>query len=313
MMKRILSVFLIVAMLICLLPSCGNKEFPVTINDIEITGAPTKVVSLCPSFTDIIYFLQYGSLLAGISEHCDREEAQSLTRCGTAANPEVDIIIALGTDLVLTNEALPFDAEKRLNSNGVVVLTLEDAYNSSTLKELYINIASSLGGSITGAAHGSSVAETLLNAIDDIGRTAFEVPEPRNVMYMDDLNGNRIATGDTFLSYIFEVCNTNNVAASDFDWTFDRDFIDIADPAVIFCREGLGYDLRRSTEFANITAIKNRDVYEIKEMWLEKQGDTLILLAEYIVKCVYPDLDELISPTVSSQPVSESEETGNQT
>ena len=307
--KKLLSVTLIIALFLCLLPSCGkNKEFPVTINDIEITTAPTKVVSMCPSFTDIIHLLQYNSVLVGVSDRCDHEEVQTLTRCGTASSPEVDIIIALGAELVLTNEPLPYDAEKRLNNNDIIVLTLEDAINYSTLKDLYINIGSVLGGSVTGAAHGESVATSLLSTLDDIGRTAFGVLEPKNVMYMDDLEGNRIATGDTFLNYLFEICNINNVASADTEWSFSNDFIAISDPVVIFCKEGIGYDLRRSTKFANITAIKKREVYEIEELWLEKQGATLISLAEYLIECTYPDLEELTNGSTIEEEVSSADE-----
>ncbi|MBQ6568775.1 MAG: ABC transporter substrate-binding protein [Clostridia bacterium] len=298
-MKRIISVFVIISLMICLMPSCGKKkEYPVTINGVEITSAPTKIVSLSPSFTDIIFLLGYESLLVGISDRCDYEEAKTLTRCGTSSSPEVDIIIALGTNLVLADRELPPDAVKRLNASDVLVLSLNNATNHSELKELYTNIGSALGGKVTGSAHGRNVATILLDTLDDIGRTAFGATEYKTVLYMDDLDGKKIATGDTFLGYVFNCCNINNAADSCTDWQFDKEFIAIADPDVIFCKKGIGYDLRRSTQFANIKAIKSRDVYEIDEMWLEKQGSTLISLAKFIVESTYPEVDTPYIPPI---------------
>lgn len=65
-----------------------------------------KLVSLCPSLTELVFDLGVGDALIGRTKFCVHPQGQveAVERVGGTKNPKVDRIIALAPDLVLMNE-----------------------------------------------------------------------------------------------------------------------------------------------------------------------------------------------------------------
>ncbi len=61
-----------------------------------------RVVSLAPSITEIVFALGAGDRLVGVSSHCDYPEAaKRIDRVGTFLQPNLEVILAKRSDLVL--------------------------------------------------------------------------------------------------------------------------------------------------------------------------------------------------------------------
>jgi ABC-type Fe3+-hydroxamate transport system substrate-binding protein len=69
-------------------------------------AAPRRVVSLCPSLTELVFALGCGDRLVGRTRFCHTpaEGVARVARVGGTKNPRVDRIVALAPDLVLLNE-----------------------------------------------------------------------------------------------------------------------------------------------------------------------------------------------------------------
>jgi ABC-type Fe3+-hydroxamate transport system substrate-binding protein len=67
---------------------------------------PRRVVSLCPSLTELVFALGRGDRLVGRTRFCHTpaEGVAAVPRVGGTKNPRVDRIVALAPDLVLLNE-----------------------------------------------------------------------------------------------------------------------------------------------------------------------------------------------------------------
>jgi iron complex transport system substrate-binding protein len=65
-----------------------------------------RIVSLCPSLTELVFDLGRGPELVGITEYCvhPAEGVARVERVGGTKNPDVARIVALAPDLVLLNE-----------------------------------------------------------------------------------------------------------------------------------------------------------------------------------------------------------------
>jgi iron complex transport system substrate-binding protein len=65
-----------------------------------------RVVSLCPSLTELVFDLGAGEELVGITEWCVHPAARvgAIEKVGGTKNPRVERIVALAPDLVLMNE-----------------------------------------------------------------------------------------------------------------------------------------------------------------------------------------------------------------
>ena len=73
--------------------------------EIALEGAPRWIVSLVPSFTELVAELRLGRRLVGVTRFCTDppEVVQPVRKVGGTKNPNVERIIGLSPDLVLAN------------------------------------------------------------------------------------------------------------------------------------------------------------------------------------------------------------------
>lgn len=84
-----------------------------------------RIASLAPSMTELIYAIGWQGRLAGVSDHCDYPPAaRQLPRVGGAENLNVERMVALHPDLMLTvqNRAPAIQQASRLTGAPVVLL-----------------------------------------------------------------------------------------------------------------------------------------------------------------------------------------------
>jgi len=68
---------------------------------------PRKMVSLAPSLTEMLFFLELGEKVVGVTEQCDfPEEARRRERMGSFVHPDIEKISSLRPDLILVLERI---------------------------------------------------------------------------------------------------------------------------------------------------------------------------------------------------------------
>lgn len=123
---------------------------------------PVRIVSLCPSLTELCCELGCSAELVGVTKFCEHPEALTIEKVGGTKDPDIDRIVALGPDLVLMNreENRREDAEA-LEREGITIhasmpTTVPDAIACvRTLgKELdRVELANTLAESIAAREH----------------------------------------------------------------------------------------------------------------------------------------------------------------
>lgn len=87
-----------------------------------------RIVSLVPSFTEMLYFLGLEARLVGVTEHCDFPvEAKIKDKVGTFGRPWPARILPLKPDLVLADAAVHRAAAAELQNAGVEVMAFTPA------------------------------------------------------------------------------------------------------------------------------------------------------------------------------------------
>lgn len=118
-----------------------------------------RLISLCPSLTELVFDLGKGSSLIGRTKFCvhPHEQVRDVPSMGGTKNPKVERIIALQPDLVLMNEEenRREDAEA-LRSAGVRCLTSLPR-NTSETAAMVRDIAAAIDATTTGERIASDI------------------------------------------------------------------------------------------------------------------------------------------------------------
>jgi iron complex transport system substrate-binding protein len=73
---------------------------------VQLPRRPARIVSLAPSVTEILYLLGASDRLVGVTVHCDwPEDARRKPKIGDLLNPNAELILAAGPDLIIASTA----------------------------------------------------------------------------------------------------------------------------------------------------------------------------------------------------------------
>jgi ABC-type Fe3+-hydroxamate transport system substrate-binding protein len=72
----------------------------------QLTSPPKRVVSLVPSLTESLFDLGFGNSVVGITDYCVHpiDQLHGVIRLGGTKNPQIDQIVALEPDLIISNQ-----------------------------------------------------------------------------------------------------------------------------------------------------------------------------------------------------------------
>ncbi|MDI6792775.1 MAG: TonB-dependent receptor [bacterium] len=104
--------------------------FPITVEDdlgreITIPEPPQRIVSLVPSHTEILFALGLDQKIVGVTKYCNYPlEAGNKDKVGGWATPDVEKIVALNPDLILTFGTVQQALVKELEEKGQTVFWL---------------------------------------------------------------------------------------------------------------------------------------------------------------------------------------------
>jgi ABC-type hemin transport system substrate-binding protein len=127
---------------------------------------PRRVVSLVPSLTEMLFALEAGDLVVGITRYCTEPPAAvaDLPKVGGTKNPDLTAIQGLGPDLVLMNaEENRREDFEALRAAGLPVLVTEPKTVAAG-----VALMARLGALTGHAARGRALAATAAAAVDAV-------------------------------------------------------------------------------------------------------------------------------------------------
>lgn len=119
----------------------AESPFPITISSVTLEKAPETVASLSPAVTEIICELGFKDKLSGKSCYCDYPaDISALSEIGSAANPDINAILTLKPELVVTQSPIAKKDITALNDAGTAVLILSAPDSMDEMEDLYRSI-----------------------------------------------------------------------------------------------------------------------------------------------------------------------------
>ena len=217
-----------------------ETAFPASSCGVILQNPVEKVVSLSPAATEIICELGYKDRLVGISGYCDYPETLSAPTVGTPENPDIDRIIGLAPDAVVTLSALSERETYALNQAGIAVLTAPVPTRMEEYSALYREIAAAFYGRETADSEKGGEKAVVIgsDARMALEKTAKEVSLGTFVYVTGKLT---IAGEDTFESAVLSLAGENVCLDSGYIAREDFKIPDLA-PDYIIADSSLVYE-----------------------------------------------------------------------
>lgn len=318
-MKKIWQLWIATALAAILLTACGQEEakpaqqnetgqteqaetaFPITLTDVvdqEITleEEPKKIVSMVPSNTEILFGLDLGEKVVGVSDFDNYpEEAASVEKIG-GQEFNVEKIISLNPDLVLAHESglgMGDAGLQQLRDAGLNVFVVKTAANFDEVYDTMITI-----GQATGATEeAEEMVQTMKDEVADIQEKASTVDTKKTVFVEVSEAPSIFTTGsNTFMHEMIEMLNAENAAGDQEGWIkMDPEEIVKRNPDVIITTYG-GYvpnaveQVLTREGFGTVTAIKNKAVIDVNADTTSRSGPRLTEGLLEMAKAIYPEV-----------------------
>jgi len=170
-----------------------------------------RIVSLCPSLTELVFDLGIGDSLVGVTKFCvhPANGVRNVEKVGGTKTPRVERIAELGPDLVLLNEEENrIEDAEALRAAGLACHT--------SLPKTAIETAAMVR-SIGEAVGRAEAAEGIARAIEDAARRARERSEgvpPVRYAYLIWQEPFMSVNGDTFISDLLGLAGGENAFAA---------------------------------------------------------------------------------------------------
>ena len=288
-MKKLSALLLIVTIMLC---GCSGADdnipeetidntasgeptpYPFTVNGVEISAQPERVVCLSPALTEIIYEIGYGDRIVGRSSYCDYpSEVKKAADLGSTANPNIDAIIDLLPDLVITSTPIASKDMFTMEQAGIKTVLIP----APTTLEGFSSIYTSLGLIFEGMFTGTEKGEDTYSAISKVLGNTDAVNIGTFVYVTENLT---IAGGDTFESAVLS-CFGSNIAKNETGYGFDpAELVENQPDIVLLSDKYTVAELMEDEYYSQLDAVVENRVIFINNVYFERPSARLLILTD---------------------------------
>jgi iron complex transport system substrate-binding protein len=292
---------LLLIMVIAAAAACaGAQSGPGTITDdsgreVHLNSAPARIVSHVPSITETLFALGLGDELVADSEYCDYPEAaKTKPKIGGYFTPNLEEIVAMKPDLVLTDGYVP-ELITKLNSLGIPIAVIQPKDINGILTDI------ELVGNVTGSQkEAKELTDDMKKRIDAVVNIVSSASRP-SVFYVfeaSDATKPWTAGPGSFVDSLINMAGGMNVAAIASDpWVqFNMEELVRANPDIILVDSQMGTavispeELKKLPGWQDLKAIKENRIYTIDDDIVTLSGPRIVQGLEVMARILHPDL-----------------------
>jgi ABC-type Fe3+-hydroxamate transport system substrate-binding protein len=170
-----------------------------------------RIVSVCPSLTELVFALDAGDELVGITTYCTHpaERVATVEKIGGTKNPDVARIVALAPDLVLLNE----EENRREDAEALAAAGLRCLSTFPCTVAETAEMVRNIGTAIDRAQSGEAIASDIERRADRIRTAASGRPKVR-FAYLIWRKPWMAAGSDTYVDALLSEAGGTNVFGS---------------------------------------------------------------------------------------------------
>lgn len=234
----------------------------------QVPTHPHRVVSLSPAVTEIMFALGADSLLVGRTEFCVYPpEASQIENVGGISNLNVEKVLSLNPDLVISGSMIPRKVVEQFNKMGVPLVSVIEKQH---FEALYENIEKI--GSLVGSQRAAdSLNQVLRNEVASLKLTPTTTPKSVYYVVGFGSGGNFTAGGNTFINDIINMAGGHNIAADSEGWTYSIEALLKADPDIIVIRQEDSATFCRTAPYSQLSAVKQGHLVTMQDGMMDLQ------------------------------------------
>jgi len=258
---------------------------------IKLTGVPDRIVSIAPTPTEILFAIGAGDQVIGVDDYSDYpNEANNLTKVGNALELNVEAIVGLQPDLVVTGDLVP-KALEQVEKRGIPYMVLAARTLSDVIKDIR------LMGVLTGHAEdANTLADSLEVRIQAVTNLTLAPTVVRPKVYIEYYEYYTFGPG-SFGDDMLRAAGGVNVAgntSSEYP-VVGPEFVVAADPDIMVYTIGPmttvdPSDFGKRPGWENITAVVDDAIYSIDDDLVSRYGPRVVDGLEQLAAILHPEL-----------------------
>jgi len=258
---------------------------------IYLAKPPSRVVSLAPSITEMLFAIGLDEQIVGVTEFCDfPAAAKSKAKVGYS-NPSAEALIALRPELVLApRDFLRPDLQAKLEQLKIPLFVLE----AQTVEDILLQIHT-LGKMFEKVPAANEVTQSMRQRIAEI-RRKVETPPARRVLYV--LNSQPLITvgPGSFIHQMIGLAGGINIAAQA-GMAYPKLSMEAVlkdDPEVLIFPSGEVETVPRSEQqqwrrWDSLSAVKQQRFHEVSSNLLNRPGPRVVQALEQLARAIHPE------------------------
>jgi len=256
-----------------------------------LSDPPTRVVSLMPSITEMVFAIGAGDAVIGVTEWCDYPpEARTRAKVGDF-RPNIEAILALEPDLVLAVDAVRNDALETLRRLKIPLFIM----NTASLEHVYAHMQT-LGRMFRRVPEANAMVHAMRAKVQAIVEKTRSASRPRVLYVLYERPFISVARG-SFVHQILELAGADNIA-KDAGTAWPRLSMEVVmqkDPEILLLPprdddESAGSGTEQWTQWSTLTAVKNNRVHFIPRIIVNRPGPRLVQGLAALARLIHPEL-----------------------
>ncbi|HEY3426201.1 MAG TPA: cobalamin-binding protein [Negativicutes bacterium] len=255
-----------------------------------LAAKPQRIVSMSPGNTEILFALGAGDRVVGVTSFCDYpEQAKAKPKIGGFYTPDVETIVTLAPDIVFAAGDVQSRYISSLQQAGIPVVSIEPKTMPEVLAA--ITVISELIGE---QANGAVLHAALANQLEQVHQLTKATTPRRVFLEVWDMPFLTVGSKSFISDIITQAGGISAAIDRDVDYTpCDFETLYAYDPETYITINRTQEESRTVSnrpELAEITAIKENQVYHMQDDILARPGPRSFTGLAQLAKLLHPEV-----------------------
>lgn len=237
---------------------------------VKVKQKPQTVVSISPGITEILFDLGVGNKIIGRTIFCNfPKEALQIEAIGGISDANLERIIALRPQIVITSSMVRKDLVENIEKAGISIICLPERSNI----EGVFGTIKILGKIFDKENTADSLINNMKNQLNEIKSTYNDNSYKPSIYYVVGYGatGDFTAGRDTYINEIIELSGGRNIANNISNWSYSKEELFAQQPDYIIVRQEDLNHFINTAPYKDLKAVKEKKVLGINSSLIDCQ------------------------------------------